>query len=50
MNDNNHIENCSFCLKNKTEVGELALGPGVSICIECLQFGLEVIKVQSQEK
>lgn len=38
------IENCSFCQRSKEEVGELAMGPGVSICIECLDFGKEVIK------
>lgn len=41
-----HLETCSFCRKNKGEVGDLAFGPGVSICSECLEFGVEVIKSQ----
>ncbi|WP_413380112.1 ClpX C4-type zinc finger protein [Alkalihalobacillus sp. 1P02AB] len=40
------IEECSFCRRSKKEVGELALGPGVSICRECLQFGVKVIEAQ----
>ncbi|UQZ35182.1 hypothetical protein C2I18_17625 [Paenibacillus sp. PK3_47] len=42
-----HLESCSFCRKSKEEVGALAMGPGVSICSECLEFGAEVIKVHS---
>ena len=42
-----HIENCSFCLRSKDEVGNLALGPGVAICLECLQFGTEVIRANT---
>ena len=38
------IENCSFCLRSKDEVGNLAFGPGVAICTECLQFSTEVIR------
>lgn len=38
------IETCSFCRKNKEEVGKLAIGPGVSICRNCLEFGAELIK------
>ena len=52
LNPNNiinieHIETCSFCRRNKETVGNLAIGPGVSICSECLEFGVEVIKSQS---
>jgi hypothetical protein len=39
----NHVEICSFCRRSKDEVGKLAIGPGVSICGECLKFGEEVI-------
>jgi ClpX C4-type zinc finger len=42
-----HPEVCSFCHRSRDEVGELALGPGVAICSECLQFGSEVIKAQT---
>jgi len=50
-NDNNNTSNnnkarleiCSFCSKSKEEVGMLAMGPGVSICSGCLEFGTEVI-------
>ncbi|PAQ13483.1 hypothetical protein CD798_15450 [Bacillaceae bacterium SAOS 7] len=42
-----HVEVCSFCRRSKEEVGELAMGPGVSICRECLQFGTEVIRSHS---
>lgn len=35
---------CSFCRRNKEEVGELAMGPGVSICKECIDFSSAVIK------
>ena len=38
------VSTCSFCRRSKEEVGELALGPGVSICSHCLEFGAEVIK------
>lgn len=44
-----HVTTCSFCRRSKEEIGELALGPSVSICIECLEFGSEVIKSQSTE-
>ncbi|MDL4839870.1 ClpX C4-type zinc finger protein [Aquibacillus rhizosphaerae] len=40
---------CSFCGRSKEDVGELALGPGVSICSECLEFGSEVIKYQKKD-
>jgi hypothetical protein len=43
----NHIEICSFCRRGKDEVGELAMGPGVSICADCLKFGVEVLKSQT---
>ncbi|RAL25635.1 ClpX C4-type zinc finger protein [Thermoflavimicrobium daqui] len=43
----NHIETCSFCGRHKDEVGELALGPTASICINCLKFGEKVIKANS---
>lgn len=42
-----HVDVCSFCRRSKEEVGELAMGPGVSICRECLQFGTEVIQSHS---
>lgn len=42
------VSTCSFCRRSKEEVGELAMGPGVSICIECLDFGAEVIKSHSK--
>lgn len=47
--DTEHIDTCSFCRRSKQEIGDLALGPGVSICSECLQFGSEVIKPHSTE-
>ena len=31
----------------KEEVDELALGPGVSICKSCLEFGVEVLNAPS---
>ncbi|MCM3623638.1 ClpX C4-type zinc finger protein [Brevibacillus borstelensis] len=43
----NYTDSCSFCGKSKSDVGELALGPGVSICRDCLQFGVAVIDSQS---
>lgn len=49
-NNNEYIQTCSFCGKSKEEVGELALGPGVSICSECLKFGEAVIKSSSQSQ
>ncbi|MGP7817316.1 ClpX C4-type zinc finger protein [Niallia sp. 01092] len=42
--DTEYIDACSFCRRSKEEIGELAIGPGVSICSECLTFGEEVIK------
>lgn len=36
-------QTCSFCQKSSSEVGALALGPGVSICAGCLEFGKDVI-------
>ena len=47
INNTENITTCSFCRRSKEEVGELAMGPGVSICIECLEFGTEVIKSNS---
>lgn len=44
-----HVDSCSFCRRSKEEVGELAVGPGVSICRECLKFGEEVIKSNSDK-
>nr|WP_280525619.1 ClpX C4-type zinc finger protein [Neobacillus mesonae] len=38
---------CSFCRTSKEDIGELAMGPGDSICSECLEFGTEVIKSYS---
>ncbi|UQD53474.1 hypothetical protein C0971_16685 [Bacillus methanolicus] len=49
LNNTEHNETCSFCCRSKEEVGKLALGPGVSICSECLEFGAEVIKSHSTE-
>ncbi|ALS26240.1 ClpX C4-type zinc finger domain-containing protein [Paenibacillus sp. 32O-W] len=45
-----HVDTCSFCRRSKDEVGELALGPGVSICGECLKFGEEVIKANAHKR
>ena len=47
INNTKHVATCSFCRRSKEEVGELAMGPGVSICIGCLEFGTEVIKSNS---
>ncbi|QTL52393.1 ClpX C4-type zinc finger protein [Priestia aryabhattai] len=44
-----HVENCSFCRRGKSEVGNLIMGPGVSICYECLQFGEEVFSAQKND-
>lgn len=44
VNPTEHVSTCSFCRRGKEEVGELAMGPGVSICKECLEFGADVIK------
>jgi ClpX C4-type zinc finger len=49
ISNTQHVETCSFCRRSKEEVGELAMGPGVSICSECLEFGAEVIKSHSTE-
>lgn len=49
ISNTEHVTTCSFCRRSKDEVGELAMGPGVSICIECLEFGKEVIKSRSTE-
>lgn len=49
INNTQHVATCSFCRRSKEEVGELAMGPGVSICTECLEFGTEVIKSNSTE-
>lgn len=42
-----YTETCSFCRKSNEEVGPLAVGPNVSICSSCLEFGAEVIKSHS---
>ncbi|WP_110926364.1 ClpX C4-type zinc finger protein [Bacillus massiliglaciei] len=44
-----HVSVCSFCLRSKEEAGDLAMGPGVSICMECLEFGRDVINSHSEE-
>ncbi|GAB6929307.1 hypothetical protein JCM10914A_32900 [Paenibacillus sp. JCM 10914] len=41
-----HTDSCSFCNRSKDEVGQLALGPGVSICSGCLEFGQQVVQSQ----
>lgn len=33
INNTEHVTTCSFCRRSKEQVGELAIGPGVSICI-----------------
>ncbi|HWJ79884.1 MAG TPA: ClpX C4-type zinc finger protein [Niallia sp.] len=50
ISNKNHVTTCSFCHKNKEEVGGLAMGPGVSICCECLEFGAEIIKSYSSDE
>lgn len=35
---------CSFCSRSQEEVGQLAFGPGVAICNECLEFGKKIIE------
>lgn len=35
---------CSFCNRSRADIGELAVGPGVSICKDCLEFAKEVLK------
>lgn len=47
ISNKEQVSTCSFCRRSKEEVGELAMGPGVSICIQCLEFGTEVIKSHS---
>ena len=47
ISNTEHASTCSFCRRGKGEVGELALGPGVSICSYCLEFGAEIIKSRS---
>ena len=44
------VSTCSFCRRRKEEVGELAMGPGVSICSHCLEFGLEVMQSRPSKK
>jgi len=46
---NHSNETCSFCLRNKQEVGPFATGSNVSICSECIQFGADVIQAHSTE-
>lgn len=48
-NSREYVTVCSFCRRGKEEVGEMAMGPGVSICKECLEFGAEVIKAPPVE-
>ncbi|MEK4029804.1 ClpX C4-type zinc finger protein [Pseudobacillus sp. FSL P4-0506] len=48
VNNTQPLDSCSFCLRSKEEkIRKLAIGPGVSICHECLEFGAEVIKSHS---
>lgn len=47
VNNTQPLDSCSFYLRSKEEIRELAMGPGVSICCECLEFGAEVIKSHS---
>ncbi|MEJ8547300.1 ClpX C4-type zinc finger protein [Brevibacillus borstelensis] len=44
-----YLTSCSFCGKSNDKAGELALGPGVSICRDCLTFGAQVIELQSSK-
>ncbi|RJS58772.1 ClpX C4-type zinc finger protein [Bacillus sp. PK3_68] len=37
VNNTQPLDSCSFCLRSKEEeIRKLAMGPGVSICRECL--------------
>lgn len=45
-----YLETCSFCHRTQDEVGQLVMGPGVSICQHCLEFGKEVFKHQNESK
>ena len=47
ISNSEYVTTCSFCRRSKEEVGKLAIGPGVSICSECLEFSAEVIKSHS---
>ncbi|USG64985.1 hypothetical protein NDK47_23135 [Brevibacillus ruminantium] len=44
-----HSETCSFCGRSKNTAGELALGPGVSICLDCLQFAKAVVESHTKK-
>ena len=40
---------CSFCRKNKDDVGHMVAGPDVYICNECIDLCLEIIHDSGQE-
>ena len=47
MAQNTEDLSCSFCSKNKDEVGRLIAGPGVYICDECIESCYSLIPEQS---
>ena len=47
MAQNTEDLSCSFCSKNKDEVGRLIAGPGVYICDECIESCYSLIQEQS---
>ncbi len=43
QNRRRHERECSFCGKNEQQAFKLIMGPGVSICDECVELCNEII-------
>jgi ATP-dependent protease Clp ATPase subunit len=43
------FQECSFCEKSHNQVSRLVAGPGVYICNECIEVGIEIIDEELSE-
>jgi ATP-dependent protease Clp ATPase subunit len=43
------FQECSFCEKSHNQVSRLVAGPGVYICNECIELGIEIIEEELSE-
>ena len=50
MADHDRKITCSFCGKNRTEVRKIILGPGVTICNECMGICNEILAEEKEEE
>lgn len=49
LGDGSDLLKCSFCGKSQKQVKKLIAGPGVYICVECIELCNEIIEEEFQE-